>query len=155
MRRRALITQITFLLFALPLIFSSCIKRDHKFIPRANYAPSGNAGNIIDTLKGKEFLFDNLIWEYNDNGDNVFIYISNMPDLFKDSRDMEILLMPDSSSGWVPVRKSEAELPYYGFCYHILSYALNGIYNYVFVIMPRPFNTSLEGKIASVKIKFL
>ena len=147
----------SYLAIAAMIFLSSCFKDGNGYMPGVN---NGSISPVItnDTLKGKEFLFDNLVWEiyYNerDNVDNVLISINNRPDLFLYPHDMEVLLMPDSSSGWVPVRKSTAELPYYGFLYHHHRYTIRGIDNYSFVIKPTPDDVALVGKIASVKVKF-
>ena len=130
------------------IIFTSCIKSDHPFIPRANYAPSGN---FIDTLSGKEFQFDSLIWVYNadniNNADNVFISIKNRPDLFMYPRNFEVSLRPDISSAWVPVVRNEVNLfPPFGFVYSVGSGGIG--------IVPKPATISLEDRIASVKVRF-
>ena len=128
------------------MILTSCIKDDHRFTPRANYVPSGNAGNVIDTLKGKEFRFDSLIW-YRSEFDQVSISIVSRPDLFTYPRDVEVSLMPDSASDWVPVCKSPAERPYYGF---LFGFGNDGR----LIIFSYPADVSLEDKVASVKVRF-
>ena len=126
------------------IIFTSCIKGDHSFTPRANYAPSGN---VIDTLSGKEIQFDSLRWVYDDNVDNVLISINNRPDLFMYPRDFEVSLRPDISSAWVPVVRNEVNFfPPFGFVYSVGSGRIG--------IVPKPANISLEDRIASVKVRF-
>ena len=150
---KILIQHIVCLLLIPMMIFTSCIKSDHRFIPRANYNPSGSSGNVIDTLMGKEFQFDSLIWEYNENAyninnvDNVFISINNRPDLFMYPRNFEVSLRPDISSAWVPVVRNEVNFfPPFGFVYSVGSGGIG--------IVPKPANISLEGRIASVKVRF-
>ena len=149
---KTVITHYICPLFFGMIIFTSCIKKNESYNRPAYSLPPVN---VVDTLTGKEFRFDSLIWAYDDNVDNVVININNRPDLFRYPRSIDVFLMPDSSSGWVYVRRITTELPsYYGFLYGIVNGPLYGINNYSFGIFPRPADVSLEGKIVSVKVKF-
>ena len=141
---KTLIKPATTLLFTAIMIFTSCIKEDDSFSPRTYTFPG--AVQVVDILKGKEFRFDSLIWSYDDNTDNTYLLINNRPDLFTYPRDIVVSLMRDSASDWVSVRKSTTELPYYGFIF--------GIGNGRLTILPRPADISLEGKMASVQVRF-
>ena len=139
------------------LIFTSCTKSNETY--RTPFYDFALPVNVVDTLKGKEFRFDNLIWHSIARGeitDNAFISINDRPDIFTYAGDIEVSLMQDSSLGWVPVRKSAAELPYYGFLYGIIItyHPSNGTRNFILFIQTGLADVSLAGKNVSVSVKF-
>ena len=132
------------LMLFVPLVFTSCIKRDNWFNP--NNSPSYQPIVAIDTLAGKEFQFDSLIWSYDDNTDNAYLLITNRPDLFTHPRNFEISLRREGSFEWEPVVRRNTIPPSGRLVYSV---GMGNLY-----IFPSPADFSLDGKSASVKIRF-
>jgi hypothetical protein len=97
------------LLFTMLIMCTSCTKNDG--LPRGNNTPHP----IIDSLAGKEFQFDNLIWDSDDI--NVYLLIKNRPDLFTYPRNFVVLLRLDTLSEWIPVLQGPVNPPFNGFVY--------------------------------------
>jgi hypothetical protein len=107
-----------------------------------------------DSLTGKAFIFDGLVWAYDfDGGANLYIGIENRPDLFADSsRPVEVSVKPDSSNIWLATGR---------FQYPVSTEYVYGMYsNSLFIfhhphIFPWSPDTHLAGAMFSVRVKFL
>lgn len=137
--------RVSCLLLIAMMIFTSCIKRDGSFIPRASNSPNHTIPTI-DTLAGKEIRFDSLIWNYDDNTGNVYLFINSRPDLFTHPRNFEVSLRPEASSEWVQVTRRTANPPSGRFVYSV---GMGSLY-----IFPYPADFSLDSTSASVKVRF-
>ena len=106
-----------------------------------------------DSLKGREFIFSDLIWEYDyDGAANLYIGVENRPDLFSSDRPVEVSLKPIGDTMWIAAEKFHyPNAP--GYVYSIYSKSL-----FVFPsphIFPWSGNTQLAGTKVSLKVKFL
>jgi len=107
-----------------------------------------------DSLTGREFIFNELVWAYDvDGGGNLYIGIENRPELFSNSnRSVEVSVKPDSSNTWTTIEKfqypNSSE-----YVYSIYSNSLFLFHNPH--IFPWSADTHLAGKVFSVKVKFL
>ncbi|TMI86640.1 MAG: hypothetical protein E6H08_20585, partial [Bacteroidetes bacterium] len=60
-----------------------------------------------DSLTGREFIFNELVWAYDvDGGGNLYIGVENRPELFgNNNRSVEVSVKPDSSNTWTTIEK--------------------------------------------------
>jgi hypothetical protein len=123
--------------------FSSCTKDDvkHHFSDRN---PSR-----VDTLAGKEFIFNDLIWEEDTEYGWIYTVVQNRPDLFsKPDRPLEVSLMLDTVNSWLAIPNLSSNNST-GFTYGInrgnASFVVSALSGYI----------QLVGRKVSVKIKFL
>lgn len=140
------------------LIFFSSCKKEVTVIHAAASTPPlyGQTPSTSpnDSLKGKEFVFNELVWTYdNDGAANLYLGIENRPDLFSNGdRSVIVLLKPNSLNTWTTADK---------FLYPNSSEFVYGIYaKSLFIfhnpqIFPWSPDTHLAGKVFSVKVKFL
>ena len=132
---------ICFLAFVM-ILFISCDKKEVDSLP--NYPGSSAPNSTPDSLKGREFVFDSLVWIDNDFGSAVF-YIENMS-YFKPDRDINVAIRHDTSA-WEQVinfREAPATL---GYLYNV-SFG-------VLAVWPNPAQSALIGKRFSLKVNFL
>ena len=108
-----------------------------------------------DTLKGREFIFENLSWVHAGPGaigeEEIWIGVENRPDLFSNpQRQMEVAVKFDTSTVWLNIPKWNGTLvpSSIGFV-HLIMYASS------FYVESHPMNFRLQGRKASLKIKFL
>lgn len=108
-----------------------------------------------DTLKGKEFIFEDLPWILAGPGgiadEEIWVGVEKRPDLFNNNlRPMEVSIKFDTSSAWINVpRWNWPAVPAnHGYLYIIM-------YNSSFYVESYPLNFQLIGRKASLKIKLL
>ena len=108
---------------------------------------------IKDSLTGKEFIFSDLIWDYDyDGAANLYIGIENRPDLFSVDRPVEVLVKSAIDVTWMAAEK---------FHYPNTPGYVYGIYSKSLFVFPSPHifpwsgNTQLPGTKVSLKVKFL
>ena len=110
---------------------------------------------ITDTLKGKEFIFNDLIWTHAGPGaiaeEEIWIGVENRPDLFSNKqRQMEVAVKFDSSFVWLSIPKWDSTITPSGIGFVHLT-----MYENSFYVESYPMNFLLIGRKASLKIKFL
>jgi hypothetical protein len=120
-------------LVLIAMVLAACTKPDEPQPQRTGVYPP-------HPMAGSEIQFDSLGWQFEDNNDNIFIYIGYRPDLFMPFWKLDISLRLDTSQVWIPVNFSN------GFAYNVSPGHL-----YIF---PSPADTTLAGRQASVKTKF-
>jgi len=106
-----------------------------------------------DTLSGREFFFNNLIWVegYDDvvETNTLSLRIDNRADLFSSStRKLEVSFRIDSSSVWI----------YPGTSYHYASgdfFHYTNLFRGYLVILTNYLDLDLIGKKSTVRVKFL
>ncbi|MEO6000560.1 MAG: hypothetical protein ABIN89_27190 [Chitinophagaceae bacterium] len=108
---------------------------------------------VTDSLPGREFVFSDLIWDYDyDGAGNLYIGIENMPELFSSDRLVEVSLKRSGDNIWIAAEKFHyPNTP--GYVYSIYSQSL-----FVFFsphIFPWSGNTQLAGTKVSLRVKFL
>lgn len=108
--------------------------------------------NISDTLSGKEYIINDLTWEFWDDPSEIFdeVYISTPPrsDLFVPLRNMEVFVRLDGTSNWIMVNSGNS-----GNC--IPPYIYSTVETTSLTVFSCPLDLSLVGKKGSIKIKFL
>ena len=135
------------------IFFTSCKKE--------NYVPSVVIPSQInlstspqDSLTGREFIFNGLVWAYDvDGAGNLYIDVEIPPELLIHSnQSVEVSVKPDSSNTWTTIEKfqypNSSE-----YVYSIYSNSLFLFHNPH--IFPWSADTHLAGKVFSVKVKFL
>jgi hypothetical protein len=146
--------QVHHLIFLLLIsIFLLSCSKDRGAVPAPILPPLAPSVKP-DTLSGREFMFDDLIWTegYDDDGiENyaTFITTADRPDLFNSqTRKFEVSFKFDSTSVWIVPQSN-----YY--------YAPNGYYYWYYHtklklrILTNNLTRDLVGKKASVRIKVL
>lgn len=110
---------------------------------------------IADTLKGKEFVFNDLKWTHAGEGaiaeEEIWIGVEDRPDLFSDpQRPLEVSVKFDTASTWSNVPRWDGTLvpSTVGFV-HVIMYGNS------FYVESYPINFMLINRKASLKIKFL
>jgi hypothetical protein len=109
----------------------------------------------LDTLTGKEFIFQDLKWTHAGPGaiaeEEIWIGIENRPDLFNNpQRPMEVAVKFDTSSSWLNIPKWDgATTPSSIGFVHLIMYGNS------FYVESYPTNFLLIGRNASLKIKFI
>jgi len=106
---------------------------------------------ITDTLKGKEFTFPGLTWNYwLDSFNELTISIENRPDFFGTNRTFEVFVKNVADTAWTQVLPNLTPGYIYGISYqrnlHVSPYPY---------IQPWSADTQLAGTKASLKIRFL
>jgi hypothetical protein len=144
-------------LVSLTVLFSACEKEGTVIHAAAStpylYGQTLSASSH-DSLTGKEFVFDELVWAYDvDGAANLYLGIENRPDLFCDSnRPVIVSLKPNSQNTWVTAEKfqypNSSE-----FVFSIYSRGLFIFHNPQ--IFPWSPDTHLAGNVFSVRVKFL
>ncbi len=106
-----------------------------------------------DSLKGREFIFSDLIWEYDyDGAANLYIGVENRPDLFSSDRPVEVSLKPSGNTMWIAVQKFH----YPNSADYVYSISSNSLFVFPSPhIFPSSGNTQLAGTKVSLKVKFL
>ena len=112
---------------------------------------------FLDSLRGREFVFNDLIWAQNPfGGGDVMVRISDRPDLFSyPFRTMNVSIRLDTSAIWLDTPEfSLYFFPIAGFSFF---YSLEETYGGIFSldIFPYPAIPSLKGRKVSVRIKFI
>ena len=106
---------------------------------------------ITDTLKGKEFTFTGLTWNYwLDSFNELTISIENRPDFFGMNWPLEVFVKNVADTAWIQVHPNVTPGYIYGISYqrnlHVSPYPY---------IHPWSADTQLAGTKASLKIRFL
>lgn len=142
---------ISYALFAGIVIFISCSKNSSN--REAPPAPQA----FLDTLTGREFEFNDLIWrEIAGLGTSVMVEVDR-PDLFSNSfRVLKIKIRLDTSAIWLDVPHSPG-YPYPGGFNFFYFYGGDDFFtvNGRLYIFPNPANPSLKGTKASIRVKFI
>src|SRR5688572_48606 len=141
----------SFIVLAWLAIFISCNKN-----PSSIETPPPSPS--LDTLRGREFEFNDLTWqEIHSPGPNVIVAI-HRPDLFFNPfRSLEVTIRLDTSAIWLGVLRDTGS-PYpagFDFFYTIGGsdfFHADGGHLYIF---PISGNHSLVGTKVSIKVKFI
>ena len=106
-----------------------------------------------DTLKGKEFIFSDLIWSYwLDDFSELYIIVENRPDLFSFERETEVYVKSSTDTAWVRAQTYNPNLSP-GYVYSIY---LKRLYVFPYpYIYPWSVNTQLAGSRVILKVRFL
>ena len=111
---------------------------------------------VIDTLRGKEFSFSDLTWEYYNSGagspswDEIYLITPARPELFYNRNlNAEVFLKFDTAANWVEVKSDGQYNPILPLQYLYITYSPH------LVINVWPLNFQLVGRKASIKVKFL
>ena len=111
---------------------------------------------VIDTLRGKEFIFSDLTWDYwLDSFGEVYIDIENRA-LFRNDRLVEVSVKSVTDSTWVAAHRYNLDLYFGYYVGYLFSIERGHLY-----VLPFPYiyrisgNTQLAGSKASLKVKFL
>ena len=139
---------ITFAIF----LFASCTK-DMETLPNVITPPPPPALTRADTLSGREFFFNNLIWVEGYDAEietnTLSIRIDNRADLFNSSTGkLEVSFRYDSSSVWI----------YPGTSYHNASSDFihyTNLFRGHLVILTHNLDPGLIGKKSTIRVKFL
>ena len=115
--------------------------------------PLSSAPLFNNSLRGQEFIFYDLVWNYDvDGAANLYIGIENRPDLFSQDWAIEVSLKPEDNNNWIAAEKFHyPNSP--GYVYSIYS---NGLFIFHSPhIFPWSANNQLAGTKVSVKVKFI
>ena len=135
---------ITYFFIIAIILFSSCNKEG--YVGTSPGFPRSPVANGPDSLTGREFVFDSLLWTEDDWGNPLF-YMENR-DLFSNpARNVIIKIRQDSSNIWEPVFHNQGSPQYTGYFYNIGYGTL--------AIWPFPRNPYWIDKIFFMKITFL
>ena len=124
----------------------SCSKKDTNAFTDSG---SSSTQSLIDTLRGREFIFD-VKWRESEDGTGCFIWIDSRPDLFSDpARAMEVTMRFDTSLIWQEVVRMTST------SYASTHIYLFSIYFGALYVFPRGSVLSLVGSRAFIRVKFL
>ena len=137
---------ISCLLILAIIIFNSCYKPEEIDF-RPNQAVPSTVISQPDSLTGKEFAFDSLVWTPDENRGFASLEMENANLFSNPNRNVSIILKPDGAAFWEPVVKIFGYVNYQGYLYNIFSDRL--------YIWPSPANPFLVGKYFSIRITFL
>jgi hypothetical protein len=143
-----------FILLLNVIFFVGCSKEKNITTSSINNPPPPPPPPPTDTLSGKEFIFTDLIWEFdNDGGAELYIGIENRPDLFSVEKSVKVSVKSVIDSNWIAAEKIHfPNSPGYVFGIDINAKSL-----FVFpspYIFPWSGNTQLPGTKVSLKVKF-
>jgi hypothetical protein len=130
----------------------SCSKNNPVNNTSYNNPPPPSLPPVTDSLTGREFIFSDLIWDYdNDGAGNLYVGIENRPDLFRADRAVEVSVRSDINNTWVGAEK---------FHYPNAPGYVYSIYLGSLIVFPSPHiffwsGTQLAGTKVSLKVKFL
>jgi len=108
--------------------------------------------SVIDTLTttGKEYIFSNLQWEFDDEFTPIdYIFVGSQLLFYNPTRSMEVSVLIGNAFSWQTVEKSDRGFPYGAF-----SYSVSSAHLYVSRV-PLPASDNLAGTSASIKVRFL
>ena len=134
------------------IFFASCSKDSPVNNTSYNNPPPPSLPPVTDSLTGREFIFSDLIWDYdNDGAGNLYVGIENRPDLFRADRAVEVSVRSDINNTWVAAEK---------FHYPNAPGYVYSIYLRSLFVFPSPHifyssGTQLAGTKVSLKVKFL
>jgi len=127
-------------------MFNSCYKPEKTdFHP--NQTISSSVISQPDSLTGKEFVFDSLVWTPDENRGCASFEMENANFFNNPNRNIGILLKQDGAVFWEPVVRSFGNAYYQSYLYNIFSDRL--------YIWPSPVTPLLIGKYFSIRIAFL
>jgi len=138
---------ISFLLIVAILTFSSWYKPEKIDLRPSQLVILPGSPQQPDSLTGKEFVFDSLVWIPDENR-GVASFDMESESFFKNpNRNIEILFKEYGGTDWNIVVRVFADANYQGYMYNIYSNTLH--------IWPSPANPFVIGKYFSLRIKFL
>ncbi len=133
------------------VVFGSCKKEKYVY----SFVITPPPPPPVDTLKGKEFKFEDLPWVLAGPGpvadEEIWIGVENRTDLFSRPRPVEVSIKFDTTAVWLTIPKwnSPAVPANNGFLY-----VMDTFYS-SFYVESYPLSFQLIGRKASVKIRFL
>jgi hypothetical protein len=133
--------------------FTSC-KKENDVTPVVIPPQNNLSTSPQDSLTGREFIFNGLVWAYDaDGGGNLYIDVEIPPELLIHSnQSVEVSVKPDSSNTWTIAEKFQ----YPNSSEFVYNFFLNSLYIFHNQnIFTWSADTYSAGKVFSVKVKFI